>query len=259
MIDMEKLIALVHETKSIIMDDGARSHISVKGKADFVTRVDTSVQHFLKEKLQAAYPQVQFMGEEDHLHSVDPSRPAWILDPIDGTLNLIYDYKMSAVSLAYYEDGQIRAGVVYNPFTEETFHAVRGGGAFLNGAPIHVSEKKSLEESMVAFGTSPYNKELAGKNFRAIQQVFERTLDVRRSGSAALDLSYVACGRQDGFFERNLKPWDFAAGALLVEEAGGRMSNFPGKPLDYLKNQDILGSNGLIHEELSAIVGVEGE
>ncbi len=252
-IDIKQLIDLVHQTKGIIMDDAFRSNVSVKGRADFVTQVDTTVQQFLKSKLEELYPQVQFMGEEDHLHQVDANRPAWILDPIDGTLNLIYNYRHSAVSLAYYDNGQICAGIVYNPFTEETFHAVRGKGAFLNGTPIHVTNKQTLEESMVAFGTSPYNKELARENFRVIEQVFLKTLDVRRSGSAALDLSYVACGRLDGFFERNLKPWDFAAGALLVEEAGGAMSTCANAPLCYLKNQDILGTNGRIHEELQSI------
>ncbi len=235
------------------MNESDRHSITVKGAADFVTKVDTEVQHFLKEALRDLSPEVQFMGEEEHLHQVDPSRPAWILDPIDGTTNLICDYRQSAVSLGYYENGRIEAGVIYNPFSGETFHAVRGQGSFLNGNRIHVSEKTALRDSLISIGTSPYDKELAPANFRVFQKVFEHSLDIRRSGSAALDLAYVACGRTDGYFERNLKPWDFAAGTLLVEEAGGCVTTVRMGPLDFLKNQDILATNGSIHEELGEL------
>ena len=223
---MEQVIELVHSVKPFFMDRAMSHDVTVKGLADFVTRADTSVQSRLFGELSKQYPGIQLMGEEDHMQAVDFSKPMWILDPIDGTTNLIYSYCHSAVSLGYYENKKIGAAVIYNPFTEETFHAVRG--------PI---------------GTSPYDKEMTEDNFRVFKEIFRRSLDIRRSGSAALDLAYLACGRVDGFLERNLKPWDFSAGALLVEEAGGQVTDYSLMPLDYSKNQDILASNGKIHEE----------
>lgn len=251
-INIDKVITLVHSAKPLIMNETLSRDVTVKGLADFVTKVDTSVQHLLQKELDHLYPEIQFMGEEDHMQNVDFSKPVWILDPIDGTTNLIYGYRHSAVSLGCYADGHIGAAVIYNPFSNETFHAVRGEGAFLNGKPISVTDSRHLKDSLVSIGTSPYNKELAPDNFKVFQAVYENTLDIRRSGSAALDLAYVACGRLDGYFERNLKPWDFAAGALIVEEAGGRVTDYRLNPLNFSKNQDIVASNGFIHKELQS-------
>ncbi len=247
---MEQVIELVHSVKPFFMDRAMSHDVTVKGLADFVTRADTSVQSRLFGELSKQYPGIQLMGEEDHMQAVDFSKPMWILDPIDGTTNLIYSYCHSAVSLGYYENKKIGAAVIYNPFTEETFHAVRGQGAFLNGRRIRVTQMAALKDSLIAIGTSPYDKEMTEDNFRVFKEIFRRSLDIRRSGSAALDLAYLACGRVDGFLERNLKPWDFSAGALLVEEAGGQVTDYSLMPLDYSKNQDILASNGKIHEEL---------
>lgn len=253
-IDINKIIELIHSTKSLIMNESMSHDITVKGLADFVTRVDTSVQHYLQKELCKLYPEVQFMGEEDHMQNVDFSKPVWILDPIDGTTNLIYGYHHSAVSLGYYDHGQICAGVIYNPFSGETFHAVRGQGAYLNNTQIHVTNHVLLKDSLIAIGTSPYRKELAPGNFKIFQTVYEKSLDIRRSGSAALDLAYVACGRLDGYFERDLKPWDFAAGALIVEEAGGQVSDYTLCQLDFSKNQDVVATNGQIQKELQQIL-----
>lgn len=248
--DIHTLIQLVHETRPLITETENAKNVTVKGYADFVTMVDTSVQEFLKEKLFKIAPHVQFMGEENHMDQIDPKKPSWILDPIDGTTNLIFDYHHSAVSLAYYDGNRIRMGVVYNPFSGETFYASRGQGAFLDEKPIRVTKHSSLDQSLISIGTSPYDRELARENFRIFLEVFQKSLDIRRSGSAALDLAYVACGRLDGFFEKNLKPWDFAAGSVILEEAGGQITNDMGQPLDFCKNQNIVSSNGLIHEKL---------
>lgn len=253
-LSMESIIELVHSAKSLIMDEAMSHDITVKGQADFVTRVDTSVQSFLQKELYQRCPKVQFMGEEGPVQSADAAKPMWILDPIDGTTNLIYGFRHSAVSLGYYEGGRIGAAVIYNPFSEETFYAVRGQGAFLNGRPIRVTGSQALKDSLIAIGTSPYNKEMAPANFESFQRIFRQSLDIRRSGSAALDLAYVACGRLDGYFERNLKPWDFAAGSLIVEEAGGRVTDHQLGPVDFLSNQDIVATNGWIHEELQRLL-----
>ncbi len=248
--DIQEMIRLVWQTRPLIMDTENARHITIKGQADFVTRVDTHVQAYLKEELFKLNKNIQFMGEENHLDPIDPGRPSWILDPIDGTTNLIYDYHHSAVSLGYYDGKTITAGVIYNPFTEETFYGASGQGAFLNGHPIHVTDHKTLSKSLISIGTSPYDKELAAENFTLFLKIFKNTLDIRRSGSAALDLAYVACGRLDGYIERNLKPWDFAAGAIILQEAGGSISGYDGSPLTFYKNQDITADNGAIHKEL---------
>lgn len=253
-IDFNHIIQLVHGTKPLIMDIKNAQTITIKGPADFVTAVDTAVQRHLQTKLCKLYPNIQFVGEEDHMNTIAPTGPAWILDPIDGTTNLICDFHHSAVSLAYYDGNEILFGVIYNPFTEETFSAIKGEGAFLNEQPILVSSKKTLAESLVAIGTSPYDKHMATENFALFQKLFEETLDIRRVGAASLDLAYVACGRLDAYVERNLKPWDFAAGAIILTEAGGKISDYSGNSLDYCKNQDILGSNGKVHDTVTQYI-----
>lgn len=174
----------------------------------------------------------------------------WILDPIDGTTNLIHDYQHSVVSLALYNKGEIVLGVIYDPFREDVYYAQKGKGSFLNGSPIHVSDAETLRETIVTIGTSPYDRELTEVNFQRFQRVFERSQDIRRTGSAALDLAYVACGRTGGFFESLLSPWDFAAGMLLVTEAGGRVTNYAGESLNLLQRGSVIASNGKVHEEL---------
>lgn len=252
--DINEMIRLVHETRPLIMDTSKAGRITVKGQADFVTQADTAVQACLKEALDHLDSSIQFMGEENHMNTIDPKRPSWILDPVDGTTNLIYDFHHSAVSLAYYDGTAVAAGVVYNPFTDETFYASRGQGAFLNGSPIKVTEHTALSDSLISIGTSPYDKELADDNFKTFLNIFKNSLDIRRSGSAALDLAYVACGRLDGYIEKNLKPWDFAAGAIILKEAGGTITTYTGTRLNYCKNQNIAASNQKIHKELLTFV-----
>ena len=251
--DLQDVINLVLKTKPLIMDAQSSHDVTVKGRADFVTRTDTSVQQFLKEHLAAAWPHIQFLGEENGQNHADFSKPVWILDPIDGTTNLIYNYMHSAVSLGYYENHEVTMGVIYNPFREELFYAQKGRGAYLNGQRIHVSSKSALNDSLIAVGTTPYDKTMAPVNFKTFQRIFENFLDIRRSGSAALDIAYTACGRQDGYFERDLKPWDFSAGAVILSEAGGTVTGFDG-PIDFSKNQNIIASNGLIHDELTKAI-----
>lgn len=250
----EKIIALVKQTKTFVGNRERAGHIKVKGPADYVTQVDTDIQGFLAKELGSLFPEIQFLGEEEGLHEMDADT-YWILDPIDGTTNLIHDYQHSVVSLALYEKGEITMGVIYDPFREDVYHAEKGKGSFLNGMPIHVSDAETLAETIIAVGTSPYDKELAEDNFRRIRSVFDRAQDIRRTGSAAMDLAYVACGRTGGFFEPRLSPWDFAAGMLLVQEAGGKVTDFEGKPLNLLQRGSVVASNGKVHGELRALMG----
>ena len=188
-----------------------------------------------------------FLAEEQENPDYS-GKPAWILDPIDGTTNLIHDYRMSAVSLAFYDGREVVFGAVYNPFTEELFTAEKGKGAFLNGKLIRCTETQAIGSCLAAIGTAPYYKEEAAQNFERFQKVFLACQDIRRSGSAALDLCYVACGRIDAYFERHLKPWDYAAGLLLVWEAGGCVTDWQGKALDVTRRNDVLATNGRVHE-----------
>ena len=250
--DIKNIISLVKETRGIIMEKRGHVHPSEKGFADFVTEVDTGVQEFLKARLAERYPDIQFLGEEGEKHGIDYNKPVWVLDPIDGTTNLIYDFAMSAVSLALYDKKRGVMGVVYNPFHDELFWAERGAGAYFNGRKISVSPAKTLHESLIGIGTTPYEKDLAEENFKIFLRVYKKSLDVRRTGSAAIDLCYVACGRLDGYFERNLKPWDYGAGAVILKEAGGKITSFDGTEPDISKNCCVAASNGLIHNELLA-------
>lgn len=254
---METLIKIVKSVKNIICDREKAGMVAEKGKADFVTAVDLYVQNKIKKQLSDYFPIADFLGEEDKEIKINRYKPVFILDPVDGTTNLIHDYKMSAVSLGLCENGSITKGVVYNPFTDELFTAERGYGAYLNGRPIHVSSAETLSQGLISVGTSPYEKERADSLFLLFKQIFLKAQDIRRSGSAALDLCYIAAGRTDGYFEQNLKPWDFAAGSLILQEAGGMITDFDGNNIDVFSNCDILaGTEGCHHEILKEIATI---
>lgn len=247
---MEQLIPIVRSVKPYFLNRERALHVREKGLADFVTQVDVQVQEYVKQRLKECCPDIQFMGEEQDNSQVDFSGPVWILDPVDGTTNLVHDYRCSALSLALWDGEGLRIGIVYQPYTEELFFAEKGKGAYLNGDRIHVSDVKTLEGSLVSIGTSPYHHELAEENFKLFKEVFLRCSDIRRLGSAAVDLAYVACGRTDAFFERNLKLWDFAAGILLVEEAGGAVTDFQGMPIHPAAPSDVVAGNGTVGDLL---------
>lgn len=250
---MQDIIALVKNVKPFVQNREMAGHIKVKGPADYVTQVDTDIQNFLFRELGRLAPEIQFLGEEEGLHKMSGDI-YWILDPIDGTTNLIHDYQHSVVSLGLYDKGEITLGVIYDPFREDIYCAQKGQGSFLNGKPIHVSEAETLSETIVTIGTSPYDRELTVENFRRFQRVFEKSQDIRRTGSAALDLAYLACGRTGGFFESLLSPWDFAAGMLLVTEAGGRVTDYAGASPNLLQRGSVVATNGKVHEELRGLL-----
>ncbi len=217
------------------------------GRANFVTVYDKLVQKTLKEKLHEIMPEAHFVGEEEDIHESIESGYAFIVDPIDGTTNFIRDYHVSAISVGLLYDGKPKFGAVYNPYLDEMFTAEKGKGAFLNGKPIKVSTNK-LENSVVLFGTSPYYPELSRKSFDMAYDYFTKSLDVRRSGSAALDLCSIASGRADLYFELKLSPWDYAAGSLIITEAGGEITDIDGKPIVYDKPCSVLASNGIANK-----------
>lgn len=200
------------------------------GEANFVTTYDKKVQEVLQEKLLKILPEATFVGEEEDIHASIEKGYAFIVDPIDGTTNFIKDYHTSAISVGLTKDGEQYMGVVYQPYLNEMFTAIKGQGAYLNGKQIHVS-KEPLSNGIVLFGTAPYYHELNRSSFELAYEYFQKALDVRRSGSAAIDLCTIAAGRAELFFELRLSPWDYAAGALIVKEAGGKVTTVEGNEI----------------------------
>lgn len=243
---LEQITDAVRACGEIILHaDRSKGCIDEKaGHANFVTSYDKKVQQELQKRLLEILPEAVFVGEEEDIHASIAKGYAFIVDPIDGTTNFIKDYHMSAVSVGLALDGERYMGVVYNPYLDELFTAVKGQGAYLNGAPIHVSSEP-LENGIVLFGTAPYYEELNKQSFEMAYDYFRKSLDVRRSGSAALDLCSVAAGRAELFFELRLCPWDFAAGALIVEEAGGKATTVEGGQLTLHQPCSMLATNGI--------------
>lgn len=237
--EQQTVIRLVKHTRGLIFHELEAAKVTVKGAADYVTNVDYAVQNSLKEELGRRFPKISMIAEEKENKNLSTDKSYWILDPIDGTTNLIHHYGLSAVSLGLYEQGTLTFGVVYNPFYEEMFYAAKGEGAYLNGTPIHVDDTPTLKDAVIAYGSSPYEKEMASELFPLFYRIFMHCADFRRTGSAALDLCYVACGRQHGYVERYLKPWDYSAGSLILQEAGGIAVTWTGEKLPYLVNSDV--------------------
>jgi len=216
----------------ILAADLEHADVEVKStRGDLRTNYDTAVEEFLRRELALVLPEAQFIGEESGLQKREADKYCFIVDPIDGTANFTWDYHHSAVSIALAKE-RILAGLVYNPYLDELFHARAGEGAYLNGRLIQVSQR-SLRDGLICFGTSPYDKTKAAATFSLARLLYEKSLDVRRSGSAALDLCYVACGRCDLFYEMSLYPWDYAAAALIVTEAGGMLATMEGEELRF--------------------------
>ena len=248
------VIEAVKGAGELLLGMDAVHEIRAKNRTDFVTDVDMAVQARLSRELASLAPEVQFMGEERDNSDIDPARPFWILDPVDGTTNLIRRLRRSAVSLALAEGGRTVLGVVYNPYAPELYTARRGGGAYLNGRRIAVSGVEALSEGLVSAGTAPGHREWADTVFREMRSLFDTCLDIRRGGCASIDLCDVACGRVDAYVERYLCPWDYAAGALIVEEAGGRVTDFSGGALSLTEGGGVVSSNGAVHRELLALM-----
>ena len=226
-----------------------------QGDVNYVTFYDKKVQDFLIENLKKAYPNAYFIAEEkDNDNNALQNDLCFIIDPIDGTTNFIRDYKSSSVSIGLFSRGEGIFGAILNPYLGELYTAEKGKGAYLNGQKICVSTK-AFNEAIFAFGSSPYYKsELADKTFAVAKTLFLSCADIRRTGSAALDFCHVATGRIDLFFECRLSPWDFAAGSVIVKEAGGIITDMDGNELDFSKPQSILCSNGAIHKSALSVV-----
>ncbi len=241
---LEQIISIVREAGEIVLsahDIWSQTH-EKSSAADLVTEYDLAVERFLKEKLPPLVPGSLFFGEEEKENASPLTGWVFIVDPIDGTTNFVRGLKHSAISVALAHDGVVEYGVVYDPYKDEIFSARRGGGAFLNGRPIHVSERP-LDQGVFGMGTAIYDRQFIAPTMRVTEQLFRRSCDFRRLGAAALDLCGVACGRLDLFFEYSLSPWDHAAGGLILIEAGGVLSTLEGSPMDYTRRCSVWASN----------------
>lgn len=248
---VQDAIVLVKAAAELLLENMDNKKVVTKsGTANFVTEVDLKVQELIVKKLKQILPESNIIAEETAANEFELGRYTWILDPVDGTTNLMYGFKYSAISLGLMAEGIPYAGIVYNPYLKELFTAQKGKGAFVNEQQITVTGSKLLADSLITFGTSPYDRGKADETFRTAKNVFLKCRDLRRTGSAALDICNVAAGRMDGFFEMELQPWDYAAGSVILEEAGGRITDWQDNKLSYISKTAAIASNGYIHDEL---------
>ncbi|HSR73731.1 MAG TPA: inositol monophosphatase family protein [Sulfurovum sp.] len=249
-IDTLKQIAL---DAGKIVKEGYASHkeVSHKGVVDLVTEYDVRTEAFIIDQLKKVFPDYTLVGEESHQGSYHYDKVIYI-DPIDGTTNFVHGIPHLAISLGVWEQGKPRLAVVYNPILEELFWAIRGEGAFCNGQRLEVSRQSKLQNALIATGF-PYAKVNAGIEYQWVINCMTNLLphiqDIRRLGAAAIDLCYLAQGKVEAFYEIDLKPWDVAAGILIVQEAGGHISNVYDRPFDF-DDKSIVASNGKVHQQL---------
>ena len=246
---------IAREAGSLLMEYFRRRVlIEYKGEADLVTEADRKSEILIRERIRALWPGHDILGEEQGFVDTG-SEYRWYVDPLDGTTNFAHGFPVFCVSLglervtADDQPGELIAGVIYDPTRDELFTAERGQGAKLNGSPIQVSRTRTVGESLIATGF-PSKKRHENPNIHFYHEITLHSHGVRRAGSAALDLAYTACGRFDGYWEFNLNPWDTSAGILLVQEAGGKVTQYNGAPFEIRTPREILASNGLIHQEL---------
>lgn len=223
--------------------------ISYKSARDMVTEVDQASEAYILSSIRNKYPEHSILAEESGISATSNSDYRWIIDPLDGTTNFVHGFPVFAVSIGVEFKGELYAAGIYDPNREELFTAGKHKGAFLNGHSIQVSDTSELGKSLLATGFSYFNDDYFKLNMELWASIYGKTQGLRRAGAAALDLAWLACGRLDGLWEFSLKPWDIAAGALLVREAGGIVSDPLGKNLD-LKSGHIIAGNPTIHPQL---------
>jgi len=246
---------IARDAGNLLVQKLGSAKVTTKGDINLVTEADIAAENLIIERIRSYYPQHGILAEESGeatLVGGKRSEWKWIIDPLDGTTNYAHGYPCFCVSIALERDGQLEIGVVYDPMRDEMFAAERGNGATLNDRKIRVSTVDELSGAMLCTGF-PYNVRERPDFARDFTNFTMNAQAVRRDGSAALDLAYVACGRFDGFWEDGLSPWDIAAGALLIFEARGKVTNFNDQPLD-IYNEQVLASNGLIHEAMMKVL-----
>jgi myo-inositol-1(or 4)-monophosphatase len=249
-------IQTAHEAGRFLAERFGRTmEITRKGDINLVTEADFAAERLIVERIHSYYPRHSVLAEESAEGETPDPRPVdwrWIIDPLDGTVNYAHGYPCFCVSIALERAGRLEIGVIYDPLRDETFAAERDRGATLNGRSIRVSEIEDLNSALLCTGF-PYDVRERGEFARHFSNFIMHAQAVRRDGSAALDLAAVAAGRFEGFWEEGLRPWDVAAGVLLIEEAGGRVSRYDGAPFD-IYTPPIVASNGLVHEAMMRVL-----
>lgn len=252
---LKEAVAAARSAGRILMERrGGQMRVRTKGgnRNNLVTEMDIASEKLIVGRLREAFPEHEILAEEKSYGGAS-HQFKWIIDPIDGTTNYAHGYPVFCISIALEQAGESVVGVVYNPNTKELFTAIRGRGAFLNGKPVQVSSVRKLRESLLSTGFPPHlDRRLAG-HIRHFEKFLRAAHGVRRAGSAAMDLCYVAAGHCEAFYELKLSPWDVAAGALIVREAGGTVTHYDGSPYRIYAG-DIVASNGRIHREVLKIV-----
>jgi myo-inositol-1(or 4)-monophosphatase len=246
---------IVLQTGAFIREESAKIHqivIEEKDLNSLVSYVDKTAEMQLVEGLQKLIPDCGFLTEENTT-TIAGKAIEWIIDPLDGTTNFLYGIPAFSISIGLRVEGKLVAGIIYEINRNELFYAYENGGAFLNGNTIHVSARKTLKECLLATGFPYYDFSGMNNYIEALKVLMRGSRGLRRIGSAAIDLAYVACGRFDGFFEYSLNPWDVAGGAIIIHEAGGKVTDYSGGN-NYLFGKEIIATNGLIHEELRYVL-----
>lgn len=248
------IVTIARETGGFIRSEAegfSLEEVELKGKSDLVSYVDRETEKMLVTALQALLPEAGFITEEN---TVDQDRKeyTWIIDPLDGTTNFVHGLPTYAISIGLIHLDQVVAGVVYEVNRDEAFYAWKNGGAYLNGKPIHVTKAARIEDSLFATGFPYYNFEKLEEYLAILNELMKGAHGLRRVGSAATDMAYVACGRYEAFFEYNLNSYDIAAGVILVQEAGGVVTDFSGGD-DYLFGRHLIAA-GPVHPELLSVI-----
>lgn len=263
------VIELVYSARHIAKNATLRDNVSEKGSQDFVTAIDLEISEFIKNGIKEIAPNSAFVTEEEQAHSTSNDR--FILDPIDGTTNLIHKYNLSSISLAHFKDGQIVFGVVFNPFTDEMWFSVKDNGSYFYSTKFGLSRLKKIglnnykenrlsvsantpDRAILEFGAGSTDKLNSAKTFELAHKIFHECGDLRRMCSTAIAICYIASGKIDGYFERKIKAWDYSAASLILEEAGGKLSEWSGKKLSFNEPSTIIAGNKDVYEYLLNIV-----
>jgi len=248
-------VDVARDAGGVLMQKLGAAKVTNKGDIDLVTEADLASENLIIERIRSYYPQHAILAEESGETTLVGGKRSdwkWVIDPLDGTTNYAHGYPCFCVSIALEHNGVIEIGVVYDPVRDEMFAAERGSGATLNDRRIRVSEIEELKDAMLVTGF-PYNVRERPNFTRDFANFTMAAQAVRRDGSAAIDLAYVACGRFDGFWEDGLSPWDIAAGMLLIEEARGKVTNFDNEPLN-IYTKKVLATNGLVHDDMLRVL-----
>ncbi len=247
--------ACTKASKSLIRDFGEIENLQVssKGPGDFVTSADKRTEKIIIDELQKAHPEYGIISEERGIINKSNIKNRWIIDPIDGTLNFLNGIPQFAISIGYEENNEIKCGVIFNPIMNEMYYAEKGNGAFLNNSRMRVSNKKRLENALLVTGGPKQASKLKDKIFSEYVKVSRKVSSVRKFGSASLDIAYVACGRFDAYWQREINYWDIAAGIIILKEAGGFVEFFENETDGSFK-RNILATNSQIHEEIKELI-----